>query len=49
MNKTNIRKDLEDYINWCKSQGTGFDPSQYSVFAFYMQHIYNYNKGEKYE
>lgn len=37
MNKTNIKKDLEDYKFWCKSQGTGFDASEYSVFSFYMK------------
>lgn len=44
MKDTNIKQDLQQYVEWCKSQGTGFDPSEYSVFEFYMTYIYN--KGE---
>ncbi len=47
MNKTNIKKDLEDYKFWCKSQGTGFDASEYSVFSFYMKNVYPYKGDEK--
>lgn len=35
-----IKQELDAYIEWCKSQGTGLKPSEYSVFDFYMKNVY---------
>ena len=35
-----IKQELDAYIEWCKSQGTGLKPSEYSVFEFYMKNVY---------
>ena len=43
---TTIKEELNAYIKWCKSQGTGLESNQYSVFDFYMTYVYPYNKGE---
>lgn len=45
MRENNIKEDLENYINWCKSQGTGLNPQEWLTFCFYMEHVYPYADG----
>jgi len=45
MTHSNIKQALQQYVNWCKSQGTGLNPSEYATFKFYMNYVYPYSDG----